>query len=496
MFTKHSLEDETEGNLLGRQLSILSTHPTEGFHTNMSDLEQWIAASGKSPPQFINDHVSKGMNPVTSLSLLNESDSTDNASMFCGNSEWMTSALTKDEVSFMEQYFEFVLRNLHNATDANDFCKGRAKVTADPDVQTIASCLKILEEVSSFSWSSSVELTCAQIALEKFELMSEDHLKEARRKLASLDDKLQQATSMISQQYLTSIKLKKRKRKISSKTEDTIASIKRLENQLAQETERLNACKRAREIFIAHLDVERASPISAISEEIRTTIFPAPLTHNGSDFSFPLLDGMAEVAMSVALDDEALQNIEIGCFFKDDGAVSISLLKAVLLGYTELDPNQGHGPFPLRNSLQSIILPSYSSESMPVGMSDFFADATQIFYRIDSLVRTVHKLESESLCTFNSDRQGNVTISATLSTGNDSLRIEFLFRNLLGHSWTLTSVPDDVIVTNASAESEAASLTLQSQQQARDALKIEHKDPSLLQRICDQVIETFAQHSV
>eukprot|EP00984_Skeletonema_dohrnii_P038826 scaffold42519_cov139-Skeletonema_dohrnii-CCMP3373.AAC.9 len=497
MFTKHSIEDETEGNLLGRQLSILSTHPTEGFHTNMSDLEQWIAASGKSQSQFINDHVSKGMNPVTSLSLLNESDSSDNASMFCGNSQWMTSALTKDEITFMEQFFEFVLRNLHTAADVNGFCKGRAKVTADPDVQTIASCLKILEEVSSFSWSSSVELTCAQIALEKFELMSQDHLKEARWKLASLDDKLQQATSMISQQYLTSRKLKTRKRKISSKTEDTIASIKRLENQLAQETERLNACKRAREIFTAHLDVERASPISAISEEIRTTIFPAPLTHNGSDFSFPLLDGMAEVAMNVALDDEALQNIEIGCFFKDDGAVSISLLKAVLLGYTELDPNQGHGPFPLRNSLQSIILPSYSSnESMPVGMADFFADATQIFYRIDSLVRTVHKLESESLCTFNCDRQGHVTISATLSTGNDSLRIEFLFRNLLGHSWTLTSVPDDVIVTNASAESEAASLTLQSQQQARNALKSEHKDPSLLQRICDQVIETFAQHSV
>eukprot|EP00985_Skeletonema_marinoi_P034786 scaffold44875_cov80-Skeletonema_marinoi.AAC.1 len=94
---------------------------------------------------------------------------------------------------------------------------------------------------------------------------------------------------------------------------------------------------------------------------------------------------MAEVAMNVALDDEALQNIEIGCFFKDDAAVSISLLKAVLLGYTELDPNQGHGPFHLRNSLQSIILPSHSSESMPVGMADFFADATQIFYRIDSL---------------------------------------------------------------------------------------------------------------
>eukprot|EP00985_Skeletonema_marinoi_P024065 scaffold16474_cov99-Skeletonema_marinoi.AAC.2 len=143
MFTKHSLEDETEGNLLGRQLSILSTHPTEGFHTNMSDLQQWIAASGKSPAQFINDHVSKGMDPVTSLSLFNESDSTDNASMF---SCWMTSALTKDEISFMEQYFEFVLRNLHNASNANGFCKGRAKVTADPDVQTIASCLKILEE--------------------------------------------------------------------------------------------------------------------------------------------------------------------------------------------------------------------------------------------------------------------------------------------------------------------------------------------------------------
>lgn len=491
MFTKHSLEDETEGNLLGRQLSILCTHPTEGFHTNMSDLEQCIAASGKSSLQFVNDHVSKGMDLSTSLSLLNESDSSDNASMFCGNSQWMASAMSKDEVSFMEQCFESMSENLHDAIDASDFCRGRAKVATDPDVQTIASCLQILQEVSSFSWSSSVELSCAQTILDKFVSNSETHLQEARRDLATFDAKLRETTSMISQQHLTSRRLKTRKRKASSKTNDTIESIKRLESELAQETERLNACKRARDIFTAHLDVERASPISAISEEIRTTIYPAPLTHNGSDFSFSLLDGMAEIAMNVSLEEDALQNIEIGCFLKDDGAVSISLLKALLLGYTELDPNQGHGPFPLRNSLQSFFLPSYSSESMHVGMRDLFADATQMFFRIDSLVRTVNKLEREAMCSFICDHQGNVTISATFATGDDSIRIDFLFR-----TWTLTTVPYDVVVTNSSAGKEAASLTLTSQQQARDVLKSERKDPSLLKRICDEVIETFAQHSV
>ena len=498
MFTKHSLEDETEGNLLGRQLSIICNHPTEGFHTNMSDLERCISVSGKSPLQYINDHISKGMNLSCLLSLLNESDSSDNASMFCDNSQWMASAMSKDEVSFMEQCFEFILRNIHNSNDAKEFCNGRAKVAADPDVQTIASCLKILEEVSAFSWSSSVEFSCAQIVLENFASNSEDHLQEARRKLVSFDDMLNDAMSMISQQLSTSQKLKTLKRKYFSKTEDTIASIERLEIQLAKETEWLNACKRAREIFTAHLDVERASPISAISEEVRTTIFPSPLTHNGSDFSFTLLDGMAEVAMNVALDEEALQNIEIGCFLKDDGAVSISLLKAVLLGFIELDPNQGHGPFPLRNSLQSFILPSYSSESMHVGMRDLCAEATQMFFRIDGLVRSVNKLEREALCAFNCDHQGNVIISATFATtGDGSLRIEFLFRNLLGHSWTLTTVPCDVVVvTNASIANEAASLTLKSQQQARDILKSERRDPSLLQRICHQVIENFEQCGV
>ncbi len=497
LFTKHSLEDEIDGNLLGRQLSILSTHPTEGFHTNMGDLVQWIAASGKSPLRFIKDHVSKGMNPSTLISLLNETDSSDNVSMFCGNSQWMTSALAKEKVSFMERCFEFTLRNLHKATDANDFCKDRAKVTADADVQTIASCLKILEDVSSFSWSSSVELTVAEIELGQLKSKSEDVLKEAREKLASFDDKLKEATSMISQQFCTSQKLKTRKRKVSSKTEDASESIQRLENQLTREMERLNECKRAREIFTAHLDVERASPISAISEEIRTTIFPSPVTHNGTDFTFFLLDGMAEVAMNVALDDDTLKNIEMGCFFKDDGAVSISLLKAVLLGYTELDSNQGHGPFPLRNSLQSIILPSYSSESMHVMMRDLFADATQTFFRIDNLVRTVNKLESEALCTFDCDHRGNVIISASLATGHDSsLRIEFLFRKLLGHSWTLTTVPEDVIVTMAAGEIDAISLSSQLQQKARDVLKSEHRDPSLLQCICDRVMEACAQHGV
>ena len=82
-------------------------------------------------------------------------------------------------------------------------------------------------------------------------------------------------------------------------------------------------------------------------------------------------------------------------------------------------------------------------------------------------------------------------ISATFATGHDSIRIDFLFR-----TWTLTTVPYDVVVTNSLAGTEAASLTLKSQQQARDVLKSEHKDPSLLQRICDQVIGTFAQHGV
>lgn len=496
LFTKHSLEDETDGNLFCRQLSILSTHPKERFHTNMCDLVQWIAASGKSPLQFINDHVSKGMNLSTLLSLLDETNCSVNASMFCGNSPWMSSALTKDKVSFMERCFDFILRNLHKATNANSFCKERAKVTAYADVQTIASCLKTLEDVSSFSWSSSVELPVAEIALGQFESKSEDAIKEAREKLASLDDDLREATSMISQQLWTSQKLKARKRKASSKIDDAIESIKRLENQLTRDMERLNSCKRAREIFTAHLDVERASPISAISEEIRTTIFPSPVTHNGSDFTFSLLDGMAEVAMNVALDDETLTNIEIGCFLKDDGAASISLLKAVLLGYTQLDSNQGHGPFPLRNNLRSIIIPS-SCESMHVMMRDLFADATHMFFKIDNLVRTLNKLESEAMCAFECDLKGNATISTSLATGDDtSLRVEFLFSKLLGHSWTLTTIPDDVIVTMAKGEIDATFLTSQLQQKAHDVLKSEHRDPSLLQRICDGVMEAYAQHGV
>ncbi|KAL7457646.1 hypothetical protein ACHAWC_009208, partial [Mediolabrus comicus] len=84
LFTKHSLED-----LLSRQLSILSTHPTEGLQTSMSDLAQWIASSGKCPSQFINDHVSKGLDLSSSLSLLNNNGSSSSssiASMFYGDS--------------------------------------------------------------------------------------------------------------------------------------------------------------------------------------------------------------------------------------------------------------------------------------------------------------------------------------------------------------------------------------------------------------------------
>lgn len=492
LFTNHSLEDETDISMLGKQLSILSTHPMEGFQISMSDFAKWIAASGKRPSQFVDDHFSTRLNLSASLNLLNETDIDNKASsMFCGtSSQWINSVLAKDKVSFMERCLEVILRNHQNATNANEFCKDRGKVTVDADEQTIASCLKILEGVSSF-WSSSVELACAELALEKFESMSEDVLKAARQNLTLFDGKLRKATSMMtSGQILTSRKMKMMKRKASSQASVLIERIKRLEDDVLQETERLNVCKSVRDVLLANLDIERACPIAAIAEEIRSTILPSLVSSNGSDFTFAFLDGLAEFAIKVALDDETLENIKIGCFFKDDGGVSVKLLKAVLLGYTELDPDQGHGPFLIRNSLQSIIRPSYLNKSMPSGLRELFFDATQILFKIDTLVRTVRMLECENMLTFDC-YQGDVTLSTYLTFDDNVIRIEFLFRNLLLHSWNFTTIPDDVTVTMAQGENNANTTGLsQLKEQARHMLKAEYRDPSLLRRICDEVMGT------
>lgn len=497
LFTKHSLEDETDVSLLSRQLSILSTHPTEGFQTSMSDLAQWISSSGKCPSQFINDHVSKGLNLSSSLSLLNDNDISNNiTSMFSGDSPLIDSALSEDNVLLMERCFEVISGDTQYANNASKTCKSREQDTVDADAHTIASCLKILQELSSFIWSSSVELRCAEIVLERFLTMSEDVFKEAVQALTLFDEKLSEATNITSVQLSTPRRLRKRKRKVSLQTAGAIESIKQLETKLLQETQRLSDCKRAREIFTAHLDIERASPIAAISEEIRTSLFPAPVTHNGSDFTFSLLDGLAEIAMNVSLDDETLKHIEIGCFFKDVDGVALRLLQAFLLGCTELNFNCGHGPFPLRNSLLSIILPSCSSETMPLGLKDLCADATHMFFKIDNLVRTVHRIECDSGCTFECDDQENAILSITLAHENVALlRIEFEFRNLLHHSWDLTTVPDNVTVTSAQGLNDSATTALitQLQQRARVILNAEYHNPSLLQIICDEVMNIVAQ---
>ena len=491
LFTKHTLEDETEGNRLSRQLEILASHPTEGFHNSLSDVAQWVSASGKPPLDFFNDHISKGMNLSTSISLLNEADCENSSSFFCGTSP----ELFNGEFSFLEQCLQFISRNPQIFTEAIDLCNSRTKVALDSDIETMASCLKMLQDVSSFSWSSCVELTCAQVVLEKFQSKSKQDLQEARRKLVLFEEKIREASSLITQQHMTAQQLQAKKSMASTKIEEMSEYIQQLENQLSQELERLEACKRARDIFTAHLDVERASPISAISEEIRTTIFPSPVTNNGSDFSFSLLDGMAEVVLNVSLDDESMSNIEIGFFIKDDSAVSTCLMKAVLLGSTELDSSQGHGPFSLRNSLQSIILPTSPNDTTPVRMKDLFANATQAFFLVDNLVRTVKRLESQALCTFNID-QGSGILSVTLKSGNNFIRLEFLFYNLFGHSWAFSTIPDDVVLTIDSASNDLESLALQLQQQARDVLKSNHRDPVLLHRICEQIVVSFAQACV
>ena len=295
--------------------------------------------------------------------------------------------------------------------------------------------------------------------------------------------RLQLSQSEISMRMSNKTTLKLRKRKALCQIEKRLETIKSLEDDLTVQVERLNQAKRAKRTFGAHLEMERSSPIAALSEEIRAFISPAPVTINASDFIFSFLDGDAEVALKMS-DDDKSKSVELGCFFKDGGA-SVKLLQALLLGNIDTNIGENPGPFPLRDSLLSIIFHNSSRD-------EIFIQATELFFKIDTVARSVRKLELDSICVVNSDSNGNVTLSISMSHEGVVVQITFFFDNMLLVDWSVTTVPKDVQVAILSTENDLTLLAGQLQEQAQCMLaESTMSDPVLLIRICDRIMESF-----
>jgi len=513
LFTHHSIDDTkaSPNNSplhLSKQLSVLSAHPIMPYHTNISDLIQLSQSStqhDKVPLTFMNEHLMRGVSPSTSLALIvhemmNGSNEI-NQSMFCGNSEWLNLAFSNETKSKLaETSFESMLMNEVKEMTANRITPTHSRPSStmsDVDLHTISSCIQQFHTVSCLDWSS-MEIDVATRALSKSQEWAElmnNKTEECHKFVASCCKKLAE-TSALAMAQLTkpnATKLKLQKRKVQSQIESKLSIVKNLEDQLAVEVDRLQQAKRVKRLFDAHLNIERHSPISALTEEIRTVVTPTPITVNASDFTFSLLDGAAEIVMKIELDDDEVDNTmtEIGCFIKDGGA-SIQLLQAILMGNLQQKVDENLGPYQLRASLSKMILESESREEL-------FLQLSHIVSRIDALVRSVRVLETtRGFCVVNATEDGNVTLSVSMSLeGHEGVVVQttFLFSNLLDEDWCVTTVPDSVkvsVVSSVEGE-DLSSVSSQLQEKTQSILlragsSRSNCDPILLRRICSELI--------
>jgi len=512
LFTHHSIDDTKASPNnnplhLSKQLSVLSAHPIMPYHTNISDLIQMSQSStqhDKVPLTFMNEHLMRGVSPSTSLALIvhemtNEKSET-NQSMICGNSEWLNLAFSNETKSKLaETSFESMLMNEVKEMTGNRITPTHSRPSSTMtgvDLHTISSCIQQFHTMSCLDWSS-MEIDAATRALSKSQEWAEsmnNKTEECHKFVASCCKKLAETSALVAQ--LTkpnATKLKLQKRKIKSQIESELSIVKNLENQLGVEVERLQQAKCVKRLFDAHLNTERHSPISALTEEIRTVITPTPITVNASDFTFSLLDGAAEIVMKIELDDDEVDNTmtEIGCFIKDGGA-SVQLLQAILMGNLQQKVDESLGPYPLRASLSKMILESESREEL-------FLQMSHIVSRIDALVRSVRVLETtRGFCVVNATKDGNVTLSVSMSVeGHEGVVVNttFLFRNLLCEDWCVTTVPNSVKVSVVSpVEGEDLSLVSNQLQEKAQSILLRagssrsNCDPILLRRICSELI--------
>ena len=449
----------------------------------------------------------------------------DENSMFCGNSNSLQSALYDDKRniesgSFVQTSFGSILleemKEMMNSSPHSRPSRKRSTTMTDADMHTVSSCIQLFHNISCMDWSS-LELDCSMRALRKLQEWAksmQEEMNERNTFVMSCCKKLMEATAKTMLQLEKSgadaakisatsnvKKLTLRKRKVQSQIQVELSQIKSLEDQLALDFSRLDETKRAKRMFDAHLDMERRSGfLSALTEEIRTSIVPAPIMSlNASDVTFKLLDGSAEIVMKINLidddddDDDAtatsidLSAVSLGCFIKDDGP-SIRFLQAILLGNIDTKLARTLGPLPLRKSIALMVLENESREDLTQQM-------THLFSRIDMLVRSVKDLEMNGFCTVNPCGDGDASLLVSMPHEGVVVQIGFLFRNLLGNDWRVRTFPDDVNVSIVSTKKKDLSLH-QRQLQAKaqsilGELKSSSANPILLRRVCVELMDCF-----
>ncbi|KAL3782574.1 hypothetical protein HJC23_005277 [Cyclotella cryptica] len=470
LFTNHTIDDESDAYVFERQLSILSNHPLQMLCLRIGDMIMMMNALQKEPLKFLNEDILRNLTPSTALRLVNDGE--DEHSLSPGDSQWFQSILNRDigHVIRNTEFFESLLLNgiIDMASHRSSVLPFERKITNRTPcdtLQTVGSCVKTCHDTATVEWSD-VELAIAERSLSVFQ-----------ESAAEMNASSENEVTHISSTAKSSIR-------------DETDKIKVLEKELAVEVDRLEQLMRAQYIICSSLELERFSPIVGLSEAVRKHISPTlePFEpFNGSDFDFSLLDGSAEVTITIDVMSDEVE--AIGFSIKDGGA-SIKLLQAIFMGSIDSGVSETIGPFPIRNSVSSLILRAQSA-------SEIFMDASGLLFRIDLLLKSVRSLETEFLCHIDSEPNGNVSLSFSAHQYGDIIKVHFTFESLLTDEWNVTTVPNDVNVSIISAEHDWDHLSTILEEKAKGSLySASPIDHTILEKIVNRVMHGFSQENV
>lgn len=501
--------------------------------------------------EFMSGILMRGLTPSTSLALIvdelaiSDGGTCDNESktLFSRMTMWLQSTVFGDQLPltrsslFIQSSFESLLLDevkkigcfktssslLNSASQPGWHRSTPIHNANNADSQTISTCIKHLYNLSSMYWSR-MEVDFSNRALIKLREWTESMERELRKCSSILTHKchktLVEASALaISTSSHAQSKLHKR-RLLNAKINAEKSLLLFLEEQLALEVNLLEQTKRVERYLEAHLSMERCSPISALTEEIRALILPNPIMASiGTDFTFSLLDNAAEIVLKLPMnansDDEhegtsiasgdsgrisgnATTGLELGCFIKDSGTSSIKMLRAILFGNMEMRVDDDYfGPYILRESLSLFILEDGKSRV------EVLHQLSHTVSRIDSIVRSVRDLEMEEDCICNvipSTNEKDVSLFISMPYEKGEIQVLFSFINLLGDNWHVSPIwffPNVVKVTIVSStmadeeKSMASSLSRQMQEKAQamnvSMMNSSSADPVLLKRICKEM---------
>ena len=517
LFTHHSLNETADSSSsadaysLSTQLSIFSRHAMQPHHLSMTDLIQWIGSSSISNKEdlfeFLEECLGRGLSPQTCLALITGDEK--QASMFFGQTTCFEKALCQDdqqerkggESNYMQRSFESIIVDEMSEVCSRDLPSRSEDVLptqlVDADILTLPTCIREVYKNAALSWTR-IELDVSRRALNRLQGLSETFQLENQNcnsfvnkcceKLIGCKPLVENVLSKSScgaSRRADAVRRRARKRWMESQVEQEIDSLRILEKELHDQVQRLNQCQAMKQLLDANLELERSSPISALCEEIRSSIVPAPVTHNASDFVYSLLDGLSEVVLKVETSDETgNQSVDIGCFIKEGGA-SVQLLQAFLLGNVESIVNESAGPFALRDSLTSLILDGG-------GREDLFVRTSHLLFRLESLVQSVRDLETFCFCNVTACANSDVVLSILAQHQGCGVKLGFRFHNLLGASWQyVVAAPTEVTVGITSPGGDLSELKTRLQMKASALLdeSVARRDPGLVRRISNIIMQ-------